>query len=337
MKDAFEGKTKVHIPDGILSLPVSAGCYTVGAAAMALSARGAHKQFEQGLIPLAGVAGAFIFAAQMINIPVPGGTSGHLMGGALLALLLGLAPAVLVMSAVLVIQCFIFQDGGLVALGANIVNMAVVGPVAGLGCFRAVRKILPEKVALVAGSAAAGWVSLEAGALLAGLQIGLSGTLPTTKAVAAMGGVHAVIGVLEGILTAVVIQMLHIRRPDLLMGIGDGPEATRTSGAGVNVTLVVGGVLSLILAAAVVHLASAAPDGLEHVLESAGVKEGAPWLSAPMPDYRFPWLRGWAGKSLAGLFGVLGTAGLVAFAFRLARPGSGPSEPDPSPDPPEER
>jgi cobalt/nickel transport system permease protein len=304
---------------------------------VALSARGAHKRFEQGLIPLAGVAGAFIFAAQMINIPVPGGTSGHLMGGALMALLLGLAPAVLVMSAVLVIQCLIFQDGGLVALGANIVNMAIVAPVTGLGCFRAVQKILPEKMALAAGSAVAGWVSLEAGALLAGLQIGLSGTLPTVKAMAAMGSVHAIIGVLEGILTAVVVQMLHARRPDLLVGVNDRLQPGRPSGAGVDVTLVVGGVLSLILAAVVVHLASTAPDGLEHVLESSGVTEGAPWLSAPMPDYRFPWLRGWAGKSLAGLLGVLGAAGLVAFALRLARPASGAAEPDPSPDPPEER
>ena len=227
--------------------------------------------------------------------------------------------------------------GGLVALGANIVNMAVVGPVVGLVCFKTVRRILPEKWALAPGSFVAGWVSLEAGALLAGLQIGLSGTLPTVKAMTAMGSVHAVIGILEGILTAVVIQMLHARRPDLLMGINHQPDVNRPIGVGANITLVAGGVLSLVLAATVIHLASDAPDGLEHVLESSGVKEGAPWLTAPMPDYRFPWLRGWIGKSLAGFFGVLGTAGLVAFALRLSRPGAGAAKPDPSRDPSEER
>jgi cobalt/nickel transport system permease protein len=308
----------MHIPDGILSLPVSAGMFAAGAAGVGVSARKARTAFDQRTVPLSGVAGAFVFAAQMINIPVPGGTSGHLLGGALLALVMGVSPAILVMSAVVLMQCLLFQDGGLVALGANLANMAVAGPLTGYAGFKAVKTLLPGRTGTVIGASVGGWLSLEVGAVLAGLQIGLSGTLPTPTAVIAMGSVHAIIGLLEAAVTGVVVAMLSARRPDLLKGVETDPQPERKESR-LDPALLGGALISLLLALAVAHFASDAPDGLEHVMETHGIKEGKGFFSAPMPDYLFPRIGGWLGGSLAALLGLAGTFGLTAVVVRLLR------------------
>ena len=171
----------MHIPDGILSVPVSATGFGAAGLGLAWASRFARSSTDERLVPTAGIAGAFVFAAQMVQIPIPmvGATSGHLVGGALMAMLLGLPLAVLVMSAVLVVQCFLFQDGGLMALGANITNMGVIGPLIGWAWVRAIRP--KRRGSLVVTAFLAGWSSLVAAGVTAGLEIGLSSTIPASR------------------------------------------------------------------------------------------------------------------------------------------------------------
>ncbi len=211
----------MHIPDGMLSTPVWAGCATIGAASVALAARSANKVMDERHVPLLGVSGAFVFAAQMLNFPIPGGTSGHFVGGALVGMLLGPQAAVLVVASVLLIQCLVFGDGGVTALGANLVNMGLLGGFLG-GLVRALLQVLPperRKRWLPFGAFAAGWLACTLGALACAAEIVLSFQTEKTPAAivfSAMGGVHALIGLGEGAITAAAITLLMNVRPDLL-------------------------------------------------------------------------------------------------------------------------
>jgi len=355
----------MHIPDGILSVPVLAGTWAISATALSWAARRSKKELDQSLVPLAGVAGAFIFAAQMIQIPIPvvAGTSGHLLGGTLLALLLGPAPAILVMAAVLTVQCLLFQDGGLLALGANLLNMAVTGPLVGYGTYRLLRP-LTGRFHLVIAAGLAAWTSMVAGALLAGLELGLSSPIRVTVAMWALGGVHAAIGLIEATVTAVICslsarpqgtvplwQSQWNRTTEDMNGaeqstaptekgtthdLSRAPSQPRSM---VTVWMAIGGGSALFLAMVLAQFASELPDGLEHVLGSFGIRPGAPTLSAPMPGYTLPWLAGWTGKALGALLGLAGAA-LLAFSlsrFVGSHPQNRPPKPKPSdPGPSEE-
>jgi len=326
----------MHIPDGILSIPVLAGSWAVSATALTWATRRSKKELDQSLVPLAGVAGAFIFAAQMIQIPIPvvAGTSGHLLGGTLLALLLGPAAAILVMAAVLTVQCLLFQDGGLLALGANFLNMAVTGPLVGYGMYRLLRPIT-GRFHLVIATAVAAWTSMVAGSLLAGLEIGLSSPIHVTTAMWALGGVHAAIGLIEATATALICSLSfrkeahvplwqsrwnqEVQTVEQALSPADGrPEPdqppTKRGRSKTAIWMAVGGGSSLFLALILAQFASKLPDGLEHVLESFGIRPGPPTFPAPMPDYSVPWLAGWPGKALAALLGLIG-ATLLAFAL----------------------
>ena len=202
----------MHIPDGFLSVPVLLGLGALSAGGIGLAARWGARDLEDRQIPLMGVSGAFVFAAQMVNVPVGIGTSGHLLGGALLAALLGPHLAALVMVCVVAVQCLLFQDGGLTALGANAFNMAVVGPYVAWAVLAVGRRFRAEWVALFA----AGWASVVAGALLAAVELAVSGTVPLWPALVAMGTLHAVIGVGEGLLTVLVVRFLARVRPELV-------------------------------------------------------------------------------------------------------------------------
>jgi cobalt/nickel transport system permease protein len=166
-----------------------------------------------------GVMGAFIFAAQMMNFPVAGGTSGHLLGGALAAILLGPWAAILVMTAVVGLQALLFQDGGLAALGANVFNMGVLTAFVGYGVYVLLRPLerawAPGRV--VAAFAAA-WVSVEVAAIATSFQLAISDTSPLDVALPAMVGVHALIGIGEGLITAAALSFLLAARPDLVSG-----------------------------------------------------------------------------------------------------------------------
>jgi cobalt/nickel transport system permease protein len=207
----------VHIPDGFLSAGVVASTGVVSATGVGLAARLAARGLGEKHIPLVGLVAAFIFAAQMLNFPVLGGTSGHLLGAALAAILLGPWTGLLVMSLVLIVQALVFQDGGLLALGANIFNMAMVGCFAGHVIYRGLRRLLGEsrRVILASGFVAA-WATVLVASAVAAAELAISGTSTWEIALPAMIGVHALIGIGEGAITAVVLSFLLATRRDLL-------------------------------------------------------------------------------------------------------------------------
>jgi len=168
-------------------------------------------------VPLMGVTAAFIFAAQMLNFTVIGGTSGHLLGGALAAILLGPWAGMLVLTSVLVIQALLFQDGGLLALGANILNMAVIGVLVGWAAYRLLYRLLGSRPwAVFVSGFVAGWLSVVLASLAAAVELAMSGTLAWQIVIPAMGGIHALIGIGEGLITVGVLAFLRVARPDLL-------------------------------------------------------------------------------------------------------------------------
>jgi cobalt/nickel transport system permease protein len=207
----------MHIPDGFLNTGTAIATWAASTGGVAYAVRRVNKELQERQVPLIGVSAAFIFAAQMINFTVAGGTSGHLLGGALAAILLGPWAGMLALTSVLAVQALLFQDGGLLALGANIFNMAIVGVLLGWGVYVGLRRLLGNKAwATLASGFAAAWVSVVVASLVAAVELAISGASPLGVALPAMGGVHALIGVGEGLITVAVLAFLRATRPDLL-------------------------------------------------------------------------------------------------------------------------
>lgn len=214
----------MHIPDGFLDGSVAAAAAVPAVAAVGYGVRRAGRTLDDAKVPLLGVTAAFIFAVQMLNFPVAGGTSGHLLGGALAAILLGPWLACIVMAVVITGQAFVFADGGVTALGANVFNMGVVGAL-GIGLVMLLaRRVLPSTRGVFLSVAAVGaWASVMTGALLCALELGASGTVPLATVLPAMLGVHALIGVGEAVITVAALSAVLATRPDLIDGAGFGP------------------------------------------------------------------------------------------------------------------
>lgn len=207
----------MHIPDGFLSTGAAAATWLASAGSVSYAVRRVNLELNERQVPLMGVTAAFIFAAQMINFTVAGGTSGHLLGGALAAILLGPWAGMLVLTSVLVVQALLFQDGGLLALGANVFNMAVVGVLVGWAVYTMLRRLLGDRTwTMMASGFAAAWLSVFVASLLAAAELALSGTSPWRVALPAMGLVHVLIGIGEGLITVGVLAFLQVARPDLL-------------------------------------------------------------------------------------------------------------------------
>lgn len=211
----------MHIPDGFIDLPVSAGAAVVSAGAITAALRNSRGSMEQEVAPMAGLTAVFIFAVQMLNFPVAAGTSGHLLGGALAAILVGPWVALLAMTVVLALQAFIFADGGLSAIGLNVLNMGVLTVLVGWLVFKAVVKILPKKnSSVVAASATAAFISVPVSALGFVVQyaIGGSGIIELDKVLGAMLSVHVLIGIGEAVITVLTVGAVLATRADLVFG-----------------------------------------------------------------------------------------------------------------------
>jgi len=207
----------LHIPDGFLSTATSAVAWVGAAGGVGYSINRVKTELTERKVPLIGVTAAFIFAAQMLNFPVAGGTSGHLLGGALAMILLGPFAGSIAITAVLIIQALIFQDGGLLALGANVLNMAVVGVFSAWLVYRGLLRVLgSRKWSTTIAAFAASWASVVLASLAASVELALSGTSPWGVVLPAMGSVHMIIGVGEGLITVGVVSFLRATRPDLL-------------------------------------------------------------------------------------------------------------------------
>ncbi|GHI07069.1 cobalt ABC transporter permease [Streptomyces cellostaticus] len=298
----------MHVPDGFIDAPTSAVTGVVAAGALAVSLRGARRELDERTAPLAGLVAAFIFAVQMLNFPVAAGTSGHLLGGALAAILVGPYTGVLCVSVVLLMQGVLFADGGLTALGVNITDMAIVTTVVSYAVFRVLLAVLPRgRRSVTVASFVAALVSVPAAAVAFTLIYAAGGTTDVAigKVATAMIGVHVLIGIGEAVITALTVGAVVAVRPDLVHGARglqqrlklrvDGalvdapaptaPVAARTSRRTLWVT---GLVASLVLAGFVSFYASANPDGLEKVAHDKGIDKNARKHAAsdsPLADY----------------------------------------------------
>ncbi len=207
----------LHAPDGFLTVAIAAVMWAVTLIALAVAVRRTNQTLDERAVPLLGVTAAFIFAAQMFNFQVIGGTSGHLLGGVLAAVLLGPWAGTLVMACVVAVQALVFQDGGLVVMGANIFNMGIIGTLGGFYVYRALTRILGgEEKARIPAAGIAAWIAVVVGAVSMAAQLALSGTTPISIALPAMVGVHVLIGIGEAAITMAALGFIRVTRADLL-------------------------------------------------------------------------------------------------------------------------
>jgi cobalt/nickel transport system permease protein len=304
----------MHIPDGFLSVPVALVLWVFSAIVVGYALRRANRDLGERQVPLMGVLAAAIFAGQMLNFSVTGGTSGHLLGAALATILLGPWASVLVLTTVVSVQALIFQDGGLLALGANLFNMAVIGVAVSYMVYRTVQKIAGKRRwGVFVGGFAAAWFSIVVAALACAIELAASGTSPANIAIPTMGAIHMLIGIGEGLITIGALAFLHATRPDLLQA----SPARAVHGA---LVWVFGLGIALLLAVAS-PLASAHPDGLIWVAKQQGflnsVKDP---LFHLIPRYRMPGIANvHLATILAGILGVLLVFGLALTIAYLRR------------------
>jgi cobalt/nickel transport system permease protein len=303
----------MHIPDGFLSARVALGYAALSALGIGVACYRLRAQRGPGPSALIGVSAAFVFAAQMVNFPVAAGTSGHLVGSALSGALLGLPGALVVMTAVIIMQCFAFADGGVFALGANVFNMGLVGCVVGFCCYRLLCGAAPSPTRRVASVAFAGWCATIAGAVSCASQLSLSGAARLPVVLPAMLGVHALIGVGEAVVSALVVASVLRFRPELLERGGHVRPLARLPAAPVWAGLG----LSVAVAVVLAPLAYAAPDGLSRVTQALGLRATAqPPLLAPFPEYGIPGVP--SGVLATVLSGCLGTLLVFGLCWLLA-------------------
>jgi cobalt/nickel transport system permease protein len=208
----------MHIPDGFLSLPVSLVTWLVSITLIAIALKRVQNDYQEKAVPLMGVCAAFIFAAQMINFPIPGGTSGHLLGGTLAGILLGPWAGTLVMSVVFIVQAVLFQDGGLTVIGANIFNMGLIGTFGGYYLYKVIRVMLGRRSwrGMLISTSIAAWFSVVIASISTAFQLALSGTVPLNVALIALVSWHLIIGIGEAIITVIAVNSIWRTRSDLL-------------------------------------------------------------------------------------------------------------------------
>ncbi|HEX6220863.1 MAG TPA: energy-coupling factor ABC transporter permease [Acidimicrobiia bacterium] len=265
----------MHAPDGFLNPGTALATAFISVVIVALALRQSRQQLADRAIPLAGITAAFVFAAQMFNFPVAAGTTGHLLGGALAAILLGPSVGVVVLTVVVVVQALAFADGGLTALGYNVLNMAIIPAYGGYAAFRLFRKMFPASSGgVTAATGLAAWASVVLSAMAFSLQwlFGASAPVPFDDVFMAMVGVHAVIGLGEGLISALAGGAVLASRPDLVYGAQDLDSAQLADRRPMKTrTFVLGGLLvALVFAGVVSQFSFDDPDGLESVAEESG-------------------------------------------------------------------
>lgn len=310
----------MHVPDGFLDLKTAAASGGLAVLGLYAGRLVAGKAGNDGVkrVSLLGMAAAFVFAAQMINFPVVGGTSGHLIGGALIAILLGPVAAITVMTAVVTVQCLLFADGGITALGANLFNMALVAPLGGYlvwTLLQRIARVADSHNASAVAAGMAGWAGTMLAALSCAGQLALSGMAPWSLVVPAMAGIHALIGLGEGIITGLIVR--SVRRRGVLSA-----EMKTAAGADQAGMVRLLPVIFITVAGAALFISPWAcpwPDGLESVAATLGFEQhaGEPVIGGVCSDYAIPALGPAWGTIVAGTFGAIVTALLVLAAGRL--------------------
>jgi cobalt/nickel transport system permease protein len=318
----------MHIPDAVLDLRMAAATGLIAAGGLAIGIRRLRGQLRDRTTVLMGSMAAFVFAAQMVNFPIPLiGVSGHLLGGVLAAVLLGPWAGAVVIGAVLLVQCFLFGDGGFTALGANFVNMGLIGSVVGYAIYAPIRRAIGGRRGIVVGSMAAAWFSVILASGAAAVELAGSGRGAAFLDVLGwMALVHSAIGVGEALITGMVVRFLLLTRPDLVEDADglDDPAPVRWGRAALA-----GLGISVAVAIFLAPMASEQPDGLEFVgLYKAGFLPARPSgleISVPIPDYAMPGLSRYrsAATAAAGAVGTLAVFGVglvLARAFASGKP-----------------
>jgi cobalt/nickel transport system permease protein len=301
----------MHTPDGFLSVLVSVIFWIISLPVIGIALPKTKQTLGERQVPLMGVLAAAIFAGQMLNFSVTGGTSGHLLGAAIAVILLGPWTSVLIMTSVVSVQALLFQDGGILALGANVFNMAIIGPFVAYAVYTLLSNLLKKQSwgLFVAGFAAA-WSSVVVASLSCALQLALSGTSPANVAVPAMASIHALIGIGEGLITVGAMAFLFAVRKDLLK-----PGETKAVS---NKGVIVGGALIALVLVVISPLASSHPDGLEWVAEQQGFIETAKAAFYNIiPDYSMPGISNPALATIAA--GIIGIVIVFGVAYGIAR------------------
>lgn len=309
----------MHIPDGFLSAGVTGVAWAAAGIGVAAALRAERRDASAMPAGMLGATAAVVFAAQMVNVPVAPGVSGHLVGATLAAVLLGPWRAVIVMAVVLGVQALLFQDGGLTALGANISDMGLGAAFTGYAVAAVAARTTRSLRGQVVGAVLGAFAATLAAAVLTGLWLGLSGLYPLLLIVQVLLVSHVAIGLIEGALTGAVLATIVRWRPDLLRGLSPGGG---TASAGALAAGAFG--VALAVAAFLAPFASALPDGLEHAAERLGFASRAtPLLNAPFPDYVAPFLSSSGlATAAAGLAGTICAAAVAWTVSRGVRPPS---------------
>ena len=311
----------MHMADALLAPAVAATMYVASGTATGISIHKLKKDDEPGKLPTMAVTAALVFAGQMINYTIPGtGSSGHMCGGMLLSALLGPQAGFLSMAVILTIQCLLFGDGGLMALGANIWNMAFYGCFVGsLLIWRPIMKKGATRLKIILASIIGCVLTLQMGAFSVTIETMLSGVteLPFKTCVAAMQPIHLAIGLVEGLITAAVVLFVYEARPELLWGVGE--ETKKEAKLSFGWTLGILGGLALLIGGALSLVASSLPDGLEWAIgritgseeleaAEAGIYAAADKVQSTtsfLPDYAFKGSESAAGTTVSGIVGAL--------------------------------
>jgi len=306
----------MHIPDGFIDAKTAVAGGILAVAGIGIAIKQVRQNIPPRRIPLLGLSAAFIFAAQMLNFPVLGGTSGHLIGGTLAAVLLGPGAAALVMTSVLILQCLMFADGGITALGANVLNMAIIAPLTGYAIYSLLYRIMGKtQRARFTAIAFASWCSTVIASMICAGELALSGTASWGVVFPAMAGIHVLIGLGEAVITTIVLAAIFKLRPELELDT-DKPGQKSVYGQIIGYGVIV----SLGLVIFVAPFASPWPDGLERVAESLGFDHAAasgPIMPSPLPDYTLP---GIGSPYLSTILaGIIGTMVAFALSYILAR------------------
>jgi cobalt/nickel transport system permease protein len=308
----------MHIPDGFLDTKTIVATSALSLLGLGRALFVLKTRMPPRKVPLMGLAAAFVFVAQMINFPVAGGTSGHLLGAVLVAVLLGPNEAILVMSVVLIVQCFLFADGGVLALGANIFNMGILATLAGYALYRLVALLVKGWLGMFTAAAFAAWVSTVLAAICCTGELVWSGTVPWPVAFPAMTGIHILIGIGEALITTFVLAAIHATRPDLLSP-GAASEGDRGPRPLLG-TLIYGSLIIVGLILFVLPFASRWPDGLERVAAVFGFSSRslpAPLVPSPLAEYRVPGIGSLSWTT--ALAALIGAALVFGISFLLAR------------------
>ncbi len=302
----------MHIPDGFLDTKTAVAAGGIAVAGVGFALHQVRNRLHPQQIPLMGVAGAFVFAAQMLNFPVAGGTSGHLIGAVLASVLLGPSAAIIVLTAVLIVQGLLFADGGILALGANVLNMAIVGCSAGYWIYQGVRRLIRGDHGRFLAIGFASWCSTVIASVFCSAELAWSGVVSWSAVFPVMTNIHMMIGVGEGVITMLVLAAIWKVRPELLEE-ADGAGAPRryAEAAGYGLLIIVGIILF------VLPFSSDLPDGLERVTTVLGFGHTAVAARSPLPGYQIPGIGTPVFATV--LAAIVGMVLVFVLAFLLAR------------------